>query len=105
MVIRRLVEIFPNLEYLGLNGDFSNINDVWPSGHFTKLHSFMSYDSSANTCMIPLPASSYRELICVPELMVRGIKDEKFKPQRVLTLTLNMINCEIDGKELGGLLA
>ena len=70
MVIMRLAEIFPNLEKLMLDSDFS-----------------------------------YRELGCKPELIVRGIKDEIFKPQRVIILTLEMSDCNIDGKELGGLLA
>ncbi len=37
--------------------------------------------------------------------MVRGIVDGKFKPYRVLSLSLEMKDCKIDSKEFGELLA
>ncbi len=72
-VIRRLFEIFPNLETLDLSRRFSYIQD----SHFTKLHTFIRrIFSSSNTSMIPLSTNGYRELLCKPELMVTGIEDE-----------------------------
>ncbi len=96
-----MVEIFPNLESLLFSGDFSYIKDVWPSSHFTKLHSLSTPYYSPNTCMIPLSTNGYRELHCKPELIAKGIKGEIFKPQRILILTLNMHECMLDGEKFG----
>ena len=55
--------------------------------------------------MIPYSTNAYQSLSCGPELMVRGIDDGKFQPQRVLELTFDLKNSKIDCKELGKLLA
>ena len=105
MVLRQLLEIFPNTENLGLYGYFGYFKDVWPSSHFTKLNSFYDFHGLANTLMIPQSTNAYHSLYCSPELMLRGIDDGKFQPQRVLKLTLDMENSKIDCKEVGELLA
>ncbi len=43
--------------------------------------------------------NGYQELECKPELMIRGIQDAKFKPLKVLKLTLNMGDLKIDSKK------
>ncbi len=79
-VLKQLLDIFPNVKCLNLYClDDSKIEGAWPSTDFTNLRSFNDlWGRVLESKMIPLSLNGYQELICLPELMIKGIEDAKF---------------------------
>ncbi len=77
----------------------SKVEGAWSSTHYTNLRSLKIHlNSVLESKMIPYSLNGYQELLCSPELMIRGIQDAKFQHLNILKLTLNMSDSEIDCK-------
>ena len=75
------MDIFPYVKTLNIYcDDDSKIEGAWPSSHYINLRSFNDRfrNSDLESKMIPLSLNGYQELVCKPELMIRGIEDAKF---------------------------
>ncbi len=78
-VLKQLLHIFPNVKTLNLEcNKNSKIEGAWPSSHYINLRSLRFRNSYLESKMIPLSLNGYQELVCKPELMIRGIEDAKF---------------------------
>lgn len=64
--------------------------------HLKKFHTFQNERGKVKPNIIPWSTNGIQNLGCFLELLVEGLKEEKFQPLKVLRLHLNTRNYDID---------